>query len=88
MIKPVTKIFSDEENLKSKSKNILLDAQDYYGDKKSQRNYTSKLKLLKLIFGKLEGELQRDPATKGLINSVTRLTAGIETIATRGKFCS
>ena len=84
---PVTKIFSDEENLKSKSKNILLDAQDYYGDKKSQKGtIQSKLRVIEAnIFGKLEGELQRDPATKGLINTHTRLTAGIETIATRGK---
>ena len=83
---PVTKIFSDEENLKSKSKNLLVDAQDYYGDKKSQKgNIQSKLRVIEAnIFGKLEGELQRDPATKGLIDTHTRLSAGIEQIGTRG----
>ena len=83
---PVTTIFSDEENLKSKSKNLLVDAQDYYGDKKSQKgNIQSKLRVIEAnIFGKLEGELQRDPATKGLIDTHTRLSAGIEQIGTRG----
>lgn len=82
---PVTKIFSDEENIKSESKNILVDAQNYYGDKKSQKgNIQSKLRVIEAnIFGKLEGELQRDPATKDLIDSHTRLSKGIEQIGTR-----
>ena len=83
---PVTNIFSNEENLKSESKNILIDAQNHYGDKKSQKgNIQSKLRVIEAnIFGKLEGELQRDPATKDLINSHTRLSVGIEQIGTRG----
>ena len=80
--KPAIAIFSDKENTKSETGNLLKDAQNSI--EKGQSNLQSKIRTLENnIFSKLEGDMQRGKQ-KTLIKTHSRLTTGVTKLATTG----